>query len=120
MSKKIISFTLVLALALSIFTFPASADDPIRVYLDGALLAFDVPPRLMNDRTMVPLRAVFEAMGAHVDWDGATETVTGTKGDTVVVLTIGDTSRIAYRPAHGLTTSCPEFPGMPAQAASGQ
>ena len=92
MSKKSISLVIALILALSIITFPASADDPISVYLDGVQLTFDVPPQLMNDRTMVPLRAVFEAMGAHVDWDGDTETVTGTKGDTVVVLTIGDTS----------------------------
>jgi len=92
MLKKIISLALALALTLSIITFPASADDPISVFLDGVQLTFDVPPQLMNDRTMVPLRAVFEAMGAYVDWDGDTETVTGTKGDTVVVLTIGDTS----------------------------
>jgi N-acetylmuramoyl-L-alanine amidase len=31
-------------------------------------------------------------MGATVDWDGATQTATATKDDTVVVLTIGDTS----------------------------
>ena len=67
MPKKILSLALALALALSVFIFPSSADDPISVYLDGVQLTFDVPPQLMNDRTMVPLRAVFEAMGAHVD-----------------------------------------------------
>ena len=60
--------------------------------LDGKALTFDVPPQLINNRTMVPLRAIFEAMGAKVDWDGDTETVTGTKDSTVVILKIGDTS----------------------------
>ena len=64
----------------------------IRVMLDGRPLTFDVPPQLMNGRTLVPLRAIFEALGATVDWSEATQTVTATKGTTTVVLTIGSTS----------------------------
>ena len=41
---------------------------------------------------MVPLRAVFEAMGATVEWNDDTQTVTGTKSGTVVILTIGSVS----------------------------
>lgn len=59
------------------------------VYLDNLELQFDVPPIIENDRTLVPLRAIFEAMGATVEWDDATRTVTSRKGDTTVVLTIG-------------------------------
>lgn len=62
------------------------------VFLDNKQLAFDVPPIIENDRTLVPLRAIFEAMGATVDWDDASRTVTAHKGSTVVVLTIGSTS----------------------------
>jgi hypothetical protein len=65
---------------------------PVRVSLDGRRLAFDVPAQMINNRTMVPLRGIFEAMGATVRWDNATQTVTATKGDTVVVMRIGDTS----------------------------
>jgi len=36
----------------------------------------DVPPVIMNDYTMVPLRAISEMFGATVNWDGATSTVT--------------------------------------------
>ncbi|WP_408626315.1 copper amine oxidase N-terminal domain-containing protein [Anaerosolibacter carboniphilus] len=43
----------------------------------------------MNNRTLVPLRAIFEALGAEIKWDGATETVTGIKGETIVELKIG-------------------------------
>ena len=92
MTKKILSLSLALFIALSIFTLPVFAADPISVYLDGARLTFDVPPQLINSRTLVPLRAIFEAMGAKVDWDGDTQTVTGTKDSTVVVLAIGSTS----------------------------
>ena len=35
----------------------------------------DVPPVIMNDYTMVPLRAISEMFGATVNWDGATSTV---------------------------------------------
>ncbi|MHB1043677.1 MAG: copper amine oxidase N-terminal domain-containing protein, partial [Eubacteriales bacterium] len=33
----------------------------------------DVPPRIVNDRTLVPLRFVSEALGAQVGWDGAAD-----------------------------------------------
>jgi len=62
------------------------------VQLNGRFIASDVPPQVINGRTMLPLRAIFEAMGASVQWNGATQTVTATKGDTVVVMTIGNTS----------------------------
>jgi N-acetylmuramoyl-L-alanine amidase len=54
-------------------------------------LNFDVEPIIENGRTMVPLRAIFEALGAQVDWDNDTRTVTAIKGDTTVVLPIGST-----------------------------
>ncbi len=46
-------------------------------------------PVIVNDRTLVPLRAIFEKMGAEVVWDDATKTVTATREDTTVSLTIG-------------------------------
>lgn len=46
-------------------------------------------PVIVNDRTLVPLRAIFEAMGAEVYWDDATRCVTATRDDTTISLTIG-------------------------------
>jgi len=71
---------------------PVQAPPDIRVIYNGKDLSFEVPPQIINDRTMVPLRAVFEEMGASVEWDGSTQTVTATKDGTVVVLTIDNTS----------------------------
>lgn len=67
----------------------SDANLPITVLLDGNPLTFDVPPQLIKGRTMVPLRVIFEALGATVYWTDATQTVTAVKGATIVEMTIG-------------------------------
>lgn len=62
------------------------------VNLDGRQLSFEVPPMIDNGRTMVPLRAIFEAMGATVSWDQATYSATAIKDGTTVILKIGSTA----------------------------
>lgn len=69
-------------------TFSVTAKENITVTLNGQILSFDVPPQIINDRTMVPLRAIFEALGASVDWDEGTKTVTSSKDGTTITLTI--------------------------------
>lgn len=54
------------------------------------MLRMESPPVIRDNRTLVPLRAVFEALGATVEWNAATQTITGRKGNTVVVLGIND------------------------------
>ena len=49
----------------------------------------ETAPYTVNDRTMVPLRAIFEALGAEVLWDDASKTVTAIKGDITIRMTIG-------------------------------
>ena len=39
------------------------------------ILLLDVPAMIIDDRTMIPLRAVCEALGSEVDWDDTTKTV---------------------------------------------
>ncbi len=65
-------------------------DGRIRVKIDSDVIGFDSDPFLENDRTFVPMRKIFEKLGAKIEWDDATQTVTGTKGDIVVKLTIGN------------------------------
>jgi len=52
----------------------------IRILLDGQPMTLQVPPVIRNGRVLVPFRALFEAFGATVDWQPATETVTGRLG----------------------------------------
>ena len=39
------------------------------VFYKQKQLNFDVPPITENDRTLVPMRAIFEALGAEVEWE---------------------------------------------------
>lgn len=60
----------------------------IMVTVNHVPVWFDQPPTIVNDRTLVPLRAIFEAMGAEVNWDPATRTVTATRGEDKLSLVI--------------------------------
>lgn len=61
----------------------------LSVTLNGEQIKFDQPPIIVNNRTMVPLRAIFEALGATVKWEAQTATVTSTRGDITISMTIG-------------------------------
>ncbi len=63
----------------------------VSVILNGAQLQFDDQnAEIINDRAMVPVRKLMEALGASVDWDADTGKITITKDDATIVLTIGD------------------------------
>jgi len=88
---------------------PAAANkQDVKVEVDNKLLAFDVSPFIEKGRVLVPVRALCEALGASVAWDGKTRTVTVKKGDTVVRLTIG--SKIASITEKGVTEVILEVP----------
>ncbi len=84
--KKILSLLLVIFLISA--PLCVSADSEISVLLDGVKIEFDQPPIIINDRTMVPMRAIYEALGAEVSWDGTTRTASGTKCGITVSFTI--------------------------------
>ena len=91
--KRVLSLVLAFVMLLSFMTVAMAAEDVIKVVLGGEEIDFaDVPPQIINDRTMVPLRAIFEALGAEVLWDDATKTVTAVKGEVTIKMTIGKDS----------------------------
>lgn len=64
------------------------AVEGITVYVRGRRVEFsDVQPQIINGRTLVPFRAVAEALGADVKWDPDTETATVTLDSRAVRLT---------------------------------
>ena len=68
---------------------PNTWEEDIRVIVNGDEVAFpDQKPAIVNDRTLVPLRAIFEALKAEVAWDDETKTVTSKKGDISISLAI--------------------------------
>ncbi len=66
-----------------------AAATPIRIIIDGVPLSTDQAPVMVNGRTMVPLRAIFEAFHATIYWNQKTQTVTATKDDKTIILKIG-------------------------------
>ena len=62
------------------------------VIFNQKAMQFEVAPRIENGRTLVPLRAIFEAMGANVDWNNSTRTVTARRANITVVLPLGSTT----------------------------
>lgn len=69
--KKLLSVVLILVMCTGIMS-PAMAQEDIKIIVNGNQIDFDVAPFIENDRTMVPLRAVSEAMGAEVSWNEET------------------------------------------------
>lgn len=95
--KKLIAVALIFCLELTSVTSIAFADEPsvITVFVDGVQIEFDVDPITESDRTLVPMRAIFEALGAEVTWDDATWTATAVRGGDVMNVTID--SNILYK-----------------------
>ena len=87
--KKILSVILCLSLAASLLIGATSVSaDEISVELDGNPIEFDVKPEIIDGRTMVPLRKIFEEIGALVKWDNDTQTVSAKKNKKTITLSI--------------------------------
>lgn len=65
--KKIITIVSMLITFITMIV-TANAKD-IRILLDGNDVYFDVVPQIINDRTLVPMRAIFEALSYSVEWN---------------------------------------------------
>ncbi|QOR36774.1 family 10 glycosylhydrolase [Clostridium sp. 'deep sea'] len=85
--KILVSF---LMFALLLTTVQAGHAISTNIYINGNQLVTDVSPTIINQTTMVPMRAIFEALGATVHWDEQTKTVSGYKDSTRVSLTLNN------------------------------
>ncbi|MFS0724890.1 copper amine oxidase N-terminal domain-containing protein [Paenibacillus sp. 1P07SE] len=65
-----------------------AAEEKINVYVDREPVAFAVQPKIQNGATIVQLRPLFEALGIELDWQAASKTVRGKKGDSSFSLVI--------------------------------
>lgn len=61
----------------------------ILVMVKGKYVDFDVAPVIENNRVLVPMRNIFESLGATVSWQGHVNTVIATKEQTVIALQPG-------------------------------
>jgi hypothetical protein len=58
----------------------AIANSPIKLIVNGAEVFSDVPPQIIDGRTMIPARPLAEALGAKVEWDAKNSAVVVTGG----------------------------------------
>lgn len=69
---------------------PAPVAPEIKVYVNGQRLTFDEEPYMEDNRVLVPVRAIVEALGAVVTWDEKTQTVGINGGGVAVTLKVDD------------------------------
>ncbi|MCQ6557513.1 copper amine oxidase N-terminal domain-containing protein [Paenibacillus mendelii] len=91
--KKTLATLIAFVMMFTVFLLPqAHAASAIKIYIDGEILVTDQAPVAIGGRTFVPLRGIFEALNASVDWNQKAQTVTATKGDITVVMKLGATT----------------------------
>ena len=108
-NKKFLLIALVTMFAMLIFT-PDSVQANqrttphiINVTIDGRIVNFtDQGPTIVDDRTLVPVRGVFEELGFEVDWEHDTQTVRLTGNGHEIVLTIASANFITNGESHTL------------------
>lgn len=66
-------------------------NDRITVWIDNKQVEMDTPPDVRDGRTMVPIRAVAEALGADVTWRGETGRIEMVRAGRSVVMELGST-----------------------------
>ena len=66
--KKFLVSAIVIIMAITFCNISVFAEDNITVIIDGDVIEFDVQPQIINGRTMVPFRRIFEVLGAEVNY----------------------------------------------------
>ena len=106
-NKKIIASVLAVASVLTV-SAGALADDNITVTVNGNNVSFvEITPFIENDHTLVPMREIFEALGADVQWDDETRTVISYDSVSDVSITMQIDSDVMYVNGDAVTLETP-------------
>ncbi len=89
MLKKAISVILLFLIVFSFSTNLVSASEELTLVIDGKTIEADVNPMIIDGRTMVPVRVLFDSFGADVLWNENLRQVIISTKSTVIVFTIG-------------------------------
>ncbi|MFT9486036.1 MAG: stalk domain-containing protein [Tepidibacillus sp.] len=82
--KRIISILVLLALIIPPIAY---AKDNVTIFIDNVQLKEE--GMIVGNSSLVPLRAIFEALGASVEWNGSTKTVISKKSNVTIELVVG-------------------------------
>jgi len=100
--KVLVAFVFILAFILAVPAMGQASGD-IRVTVDGVQVVFaDKNPVIVEDRTLVHVRGVFEHLGFVVSWDDALRQVTLTNPNYHIIITIGSNSFTTNARTHSL------------------
>ena len=88
MRKNPLLIILTVALCFFALQLTAFAEQDITVFLNGTEVVFDQPPVLESGRTLVPVRAVMEALGLTLSYDEDTNIVSGTAENISIIMEI--------------------------------
>ena len=99
--SKFLIALLILTMLLCPLAAAEAAEGEIKVVLNGAEIEFDVAPQIIDDRTMVPMRAIFEALGADVYWVddyllSNDQMILAVKDEVKILMAIGDEYMLKY------------------------
>jgi len=88
--RKLFAKILAAIMILSIFTSVQLVASEVGVTIDGTSVVFDGQgPTVIDGRTLVPVRGVFEQLGFDVNWNQTAQIVTLTNDNYEVIITIG-------------------------------
>lgn len=89
--KKILALIMMIALLMTSTGAAIAVDNTVKVYVDGVEIQFPDQKAILNsdNRTMVPVRFVSQALGADVDWNEETKQVNVKHKGQDITLTIG-------------------------------
>lgn len=97
MNRRILCICLILLLSCSLTVHGMTLyydgqvheyDQAVTLKVNGEAVSLDVPPVIIQDRTLVPSRGLFETLGATVEWKGNTRQVIITCQETEIILTV--------------------------------
>lgn len=89
--KSFFGILAMLALLVPPWTPATAANSQIGVMIDGQTIALDQPAIMSQGRVLVPLRGVFEKLGATVNYDATQQRVTASRGATLITLFMNST-----------------------------
>jgi len=105
MKKKLL---VLLVLGCLVFGIGVSAEEVVTVYVNGTKVVSDVPAVLVNNSTMLPLRAVCNALGvknSEIQWNNSSKSIEIRSGGKYIFLAIGSQGAIVEDDMVTLDTS---------------
>lgn len=94
------SFIVFIMMFVMISSVALASQETIEVKLNDKYIDFTdsegniVEPALINDRTMVPMRKIFETLGANIEWDGATQKIVAKTDEKEITLQIDNNTAL--------------------------